>query len=120
MTQDYKARVCHQGPAQEGHREGSTSAPTKHPYYSVKLEKVWEQLPSREDAVMLWGATCLCFFGFQRTREVVVPSDVGYDPQVHLNFQDVKVDNRQNSKWLEVHLKASKTDLLRHGVMIYI
>ena len=84
------------------------------------LKNVWEQLPSREDAVMLWGAACLCFFGFLRTGEVVVPSDAGYDPQVHLSFQDVKVDNRQNPKWLEVHLKASKTDPFRHGVTIYV
>lgn len=84
------------------------------------LKNVWEQLPSREDAIMLWGAACLCFFGFLRTGEVVVPSDAGYDPQVHLSFQDVKVDNRQNPKWLEVHLKASKTDPFRHGVTIYV
>ena len=85
-----------------------------------KLKNVWEQLPSRKDAVMLWGAACLCFFCFLRTGEVVVPSGHRVRPTCALSFQDVNVDNRQNPKWLEVHIKASKTDPFRCGVTIYV
>ena len=93
-----------------------------HPCLSIthtilhNLKNVWDQLLSRED-VMLWGAACL-FIGFQCTGEMVVPSDAGYDPQVHLSFQGVKVDNRQKPKWLEVHLRESKSDPVRHRVTV--
>ena len=59
---------------------------------------------------MLWAAATLCFFGFLRSGEVVVPSDRGFDPTVHLTFADVRVDCQVNPQLLEVHLKASKTD----------
>ena len=85
-----------------------------------ELKSCWEKHPCREDAVMLWGASCLCFFGFLRMGEAVVPSDTQYDPEVHLSFGDVKVNSRSQPRWLEVRIKASKTDPFRHGVSIYV
>ena len=35
------------------------------------------------------------------------------DPQVHLCYEDVKVDNKRNPPYLQVSIKASKTDLYR-------
>ena len=46
----------------------------------------------------------------------MVPSDKGYDPLVHLSVGDVKVDNRAKPAYLEVSIKASKTDIFRKGV----
>ena len=69
---------------------------------------------------MLWGASCLCFFGFLRMGEVVVPSEASYDPAVHLNFEDVRVNDRSRPQWLEVRIKASKTDPFRQGVTIFV
>ena len=34
---------------------------------------------------MLWAAACMCFLGFLRMGEVVVPSTAAYDPDVHLS-----------------------------------
>ena len=58
-------------------------------------------------------------FGFLRAGEVVVPSDSGYDSCVHLSYGDVRVD-ASSPKYLEVQLKASKTDPFRKGVSVYI
>ena len=85
-----------------------------------KLKDAWEHLPCWEDAAMLWAASCLCFFGFLRMGEVVVPSDTAYDSTVHLNWEDVRVNSRSQPQWLEVRIKASKTDPFRQGVSIYV
>ena len=85
-----------------------------------KLKASWEKLPCHEDAVMLWAASYFCFFGFLRLGEVVVPSDSLYDPEVHLNFEDVRVNNRSHPQWLEIRIKASKTDPFRQGVTVYV
>ena len=52
--------------------------------------------------------------------EAVVPSDSEYDPAVHLNPGDARVDNTTNPKWMAVRLKACKTDPFRCGVTIYL
>ncbi len=69
---------------------------------------------------MLWEAATLCFFGFQRTGEVVVPMDGAFDPRRHLAYGDVRIDDCQNPQNLEVTIKASKTDPYRKGVDIYV
>ena len=50
----------------------------------------------------------------------MVPSDADYDMKVHLSIDDVLVDNVMSPKWLEIRIKASKTDPFRKGVSIYI
>ena len=62
------------------------------------------------DYAMLWASACMCFFGFMRAGELVVPSDIGFDPSYHLAFGDVLVDSRTAPSYLVVKLKASKTD----------
>ena len=66
---------------------------------------------------MLWAAACMCFFGFLRSGEVVVPSASSFDPAIHLSDGDVLVDRRDQ---LEVHIKASKTDVVRKGVTVIL
>ena len=84
------------------------------------LKQVWQSEPSRRDASMLWAASCMCFFGFLRSGEVVVPSDSGYDASTHLSFGDVKVNSVVSPQYLEVRIKASKTDPFRHGVTVFL
>ena len=69
---------------------------------------------------MLRAPACTCFFGFLRSGEVVVPSDSEYDPAVHLSFRDVRLDNTMDPQFLEVTIKASKTDPFHQGVQVYL
>ena len=84
------------------------------------LKQVWSRDPDRFSASMLWAACCLCFFGFLRSGEVVVPSDTSFDVGVHLCFGDVAVDSHLEPSTLRVTLKASKTDPFRKGVVLVI
>ena len=59
---------------------------------------------------MLWAAVLMCFCGFLRSGEVVVPSQTSYDPSCHLSYGDVLVDNTRAPFFVEVRIKASKTD----------
>ena len=83
-----------------------------------KLRTSWELLPNRFDATMLWAASCVCFFAFLRSGEIAVPSDSGYDAAFHLSSGDVCMDNISNPQYLEVRIKASKTDQFRQGVCV--
>ena len=35
----------------------------------------------------------MCYFGFLRSGEVVVPSESSYDPAVHMSYGDVRVND---------------------------
>ena len=69
---------------------------------------------------MLWAAMSLCFFGFLCLREVVVPSDASFDPEVHLTASNVSVDSHASLSYVAVRIKASETDPFRQGVTIYL
>ena len=51
---------------------------------------------------------------------IVVPSSSSYDPKVHLSVGDIKVNDRKKPTFLEVRIKASKTDVFQKGVTIYL
>eukprot|EP00731_Ephydatia_muelleri_P018367 Em0011g407a len=84
------------------------------------LKRSWEAEADRASAAMLWAAACLCFFGFLRSGEVVVPSESVFDPQSHLCFEDVATDSRHAPSFIQVTLKTSKTDPFRKGVTLTI
>lgn len=69
---------------------------------------------------LLWAASSLCFFGFLRSGEVTMPSEREYDHQSHLCFEDVRVDRHTAPSYIQVTLKASKTDPFRQGVVLYL
>ena len=56
------------------------------PEILLKLRGVWEERSKSHDATMVWGACCLCYFGFLRDGEITVPTEAAYDPGEHLNF----------------------------------
>ena len=85
-----------------------------------QMRQVWDKSPKVYDAKMLWAASSLCFFGFLRSREVVVPSPKEYDPAYHLGVKEVRVDSRCAPTFLQVLIKASKTDPFRQGVTVYV
>ena len=84
------------------------------------LKCYWRSNYTYQDYVMLWAAACMCFFGFMRAGELVVPSDSGFDPSCHLAAGDVLVDSRTSPSYLVVNVKASKTDPFRQGVRIHL
>ena len=51
---------------------------------------------------------------------LVVTKDDEYDETVHLSYGDVKVDSTVNPSYLEVRIKALKTDPFRKGVTVYL
>ena len=85
-----------------------------------QMKQVWQLLPDRHNSAMLWAAVCMCFFGFLRSGEVVVPSDSDYDSSTHLSFGDVRVDSVDFPQYVEVRIKASKTDPFRQGVSVFL
>ena len=69
---------------------------------------------------MIWAASLVCFFGFMRSGEITSPSQIAYDPTVHLNFADVSVDYLDHPTIVQLSIKQSKTDPFRQGVKIYL
>jgi hypothetical protein len=72
------------------------------------------------DGAMLWAVPCTCFFGFLRCGEIVVPSDSSFNASCHLASGDVRVDNTSDPQYIQVNIKASKTDPFRQGVFVYL
>lgn len=103
----------------KGVRKGKERLPIT-PELLLKLKGIWEKEPCREDAIMLWGAALLCFFGFMRAGEITVPSDNGFDEGAHLSPNDISVDSIRDPQVLKVHIKASKTDPFRKGMDIFV
>ena len=67
------------------------------------------------------GRLHACVFSFfLRCGEVVVPSDSTFDETSHLAAGDVRVDNISDPHYLQVNIKASKTDPFRQGVFVYL
>ena len=85
-----------------------------------QLKRVWEAMEDSFNGRMLWAAACMCFFGFLRTGEVVVPSESLYDAETHLSVGDVRLDSQDKPTCLLVQIKASKTDVFRKGNTVYL
>ena len=66
----------------------------------------------------LWAACCIGFFGFLRCSEFVVPDSGPFDPQVHLCLADIVYVHNETHNYIEVQIKASKTDQYRQGTRV--
>ena len=64
----------------------------------AQLRCSWLTSRSGRDASMLWAAATMCFFGFLRAGEVVVPSDSAFDPSIHLTVKDISVDSHSSPR----------------------
>ena len=82
--------------------------------------RILSQHPSDPDAIMLWAAMNLCFFGFLRSGEICCPGETTFDPTWHLGPQDITVDSITNTSIMYIRIKASKTDPFRLGVTIAV
>ena len=69
---------------------------------------------------MLWAASVLCFFGFLRSGEITAPSQSSYNPETHLSWGDVAVDDHNVPTMIRMTLKRSKTDQLGKGAEVFV
>ena len=57
------------------------------------------------NSVMLWETAVVTFFSFCRSRETTVGGDVQYDPNTHLSFSDVAVDDPDSPSIVSLFIK---------------
>ena len=88
------------------------------PTISRQLKGLWQQREQEPNYIMMWAACCVCFFGFLRSGEITVLNRSDYDPNAHLSFCDLAVDDQEHPTMLQLNLKSSKTDPFRKGVQI--
>lgn len=62
----------------------------------------------------------MCFFSFLRAGDVVVPPDFSFDLASHLAYGDVQVDSTSSPSYLEMVIKASKTDPFHEEVLVFL
>ena len=90
------------------------------PSILCKLRRVWLEGSPTFNNAMLWTASTITFFGFCRSGEVTVQCESKFDPQTHLCFSDIAVDNALSPNTISIKLKHSKTDQFRKGVNLVI
>lgn len=71
------------------------------------LRRIWQARPPA-DGAMLWAAVTTAFFGFFRTGEITVPAEGSFDPDTHLSWDDVALDNQENPQRVGILLKKIK------------
>ena len=69
---------------------------------------------------MLWAAATTTFFSFCRSGETTVPSESAYDPEVHLSYANLAVDNTSAPQVISIKIKTSKTDQCRRGYKVVL
>ena len=84
-----------------------------------KLRPVWLEQPTF-NSIMLWAACTTTFFGFCRSEEVTVECESKFDPQIHLSFSDLAVDNALAPQVISINLKRSKSDQFMKGVKLVL
>ena len=63
---------------------------------------------------------CTAFFGFFRLGELLQSLQAHFNPELHLSWGDMAVDNPQNPKMLKLRLRQSKTDQFGRGVDVVL
>ena len=59
-------------------------------------------------------------FGFLRVDEMIVLSDLSFDPSVHLSESDMAVDEPAATSVMRVSIKQSKVDPFCQGVDLFM
>ena len=63
---------------------------------------------------MIWAAATITF-SFCHSGETTVPGEAVYDPEVHLSYSDLTVDNPLALQAISIKIKPSKTGKCRSG-----
>ena len=80
------------------------------------MQGVWSRQGDR--GAMLWAAACIRYFRCLRVGEALAPEGGRFDLGAHLTFQDVVVDSLEKPREIQVRIKESKTDRVRHGATV--
>jgi site-specific recombinase XerC len=76
---------------------------------------------SAYDAAALEAALTMGVYLLMRVSEFTSPKVKEHDPERHLNAADVQVlPSLDNPQWMEVEIKASKTDCFREGITLKV
>ena len=70
-----------------------------------KLRDFWSIEDKSCDSIMLWAASCMCFYGFLHSGDITATSMVEFDPQGHLCEGDVALDDLKDAAVVRVHIK---------------
>ena len=74
-------------------RKASRSTLPITPSILRRLKSTWLGENPLYEALMLWSTSLTTFFSFCRSGEITVENENKYDPNTHLSFGDVSVDN---------------------------
>ena len=85
-----------------------------------KMKAVWADQGDLYDIMMMWAAATTTFFSFCRAGEIVVEREDSYDPNSHLSFRDIAMDDAKSPSMVSLLLRHSKTDQACKGVKIVI
>ena len=69
---------------------------------------------------MLWAAATTTFFSFCRSGKTTVPGEAMYNPEVHLSYSDLAVDDALAPQAISIKIKTSKTDQCRRGYKVVL
>ena len=72
------------------------------------------------DGTAYWAIAAAAFFGFFRLGELLVEAETSYNPALHLNWGDVAIDDRANTKMVKLHLRKSKCDQFGTGADVLL
>ena len=83
-----------------------------------QVKQAWSGINTDFHQTLLWAAATTCFFGFLRCGEITLKPTETFDPASHLSFQDIAADSYSAPSFIQLTLKASKTDPFRQGINI--
>ena len=97
------------------HKEKACTLPSHicHPItrdIMLKIKVALLKSPHSYHNIMMWVACC---FRLLHSSKFTIPTQSGYDPEVHLSPNDVADNNRATPQMLKVIIKQSKTDPFR-------
>ena len=84
------------------------------------LKAMLSQNPKDYQNIMVWVACCVTFFSCLCCSEFTMPNQTGYDPVIHLSYNDVVIDSKLSPSMVLLQIKQSKTDATREGAQVVL
>ena len=119
---DVRLKLVLNGVARKRVQNGRSHSKPRLPITAQILYRIFEALSKHQsdDTVMIWAACAMCFFGFFRVGEIVVPSASAFQPHRHLTWDDVLVDSIGSPSLVKICLRVSKCDQFGRGIDVFV